>query len=166
MDDLDEDRSSSPKPLDDVDRRLLELLQADGRLSVRELAARARVSRAGAYTRLQRLRADGALRGFSAQVDPRALGRGLAAFVSVKLTQQSWKDFRDAVLALPEVDHVFLVSGDSDCLLLVRTADADGLRDLVLDRLQALPAVLATQTVLVFDEASPGDARLADSALV
>lgn len=152
--------------MDDVDRRLLALLVADGRLSMREVAGRAHISRANAYARLERLRADGVLRGFTARVDPAALGRGLAAFVSVKLPQHSWKDFRAAAVQLPEVDHVFLVSGDSDCLLLVRTGDAEGLRDLVLDRLQAMPAVLSTQTVFVFEEIDRRDVGAEHSALL
>jgi DNA-binding Lrp family transcriptional regulator len=56
-----------------------------------------------------------------------------------------------------EVDHAALVSGEHDIMLLVRTRDAASLRDLVLTRLQGMPEVASTQTVLIFDELSPRD---------
>jgi DNA-binding Lrp family transcriptional regulator len=56
---------------------------------------------------------------------------------------------------MPEVDHVALVSGEHDILLRVRASDALSLRDVVLTRLQEIPEVHSTQTVLIFDEATP-----------
>ena len=138
--------------MDDVDRALLDELARDGRASVRQLADRLEISRASAYARIARLREDGVLRGFTIDVDPRALGLGLPAYVHVRIKQNTWKSFREKVLALEEAVHVSLVSGDFDGVLFVRTRDADHLRDLVLGRIQALPEVVATQTVLVFEE--------------
>jgi len=138
--------------MDDTDRRLLDVLRADARISVRDLAARVGVSRASAYARLKRLREDGVIRGFTVDVDPAALGLGLPAYVHVRIKQNSWKSFREKAWALEEAVHVALVAGDFDCVLLVRTRDAEHLRSLVLERVQALPEVLATQTVLVFEE--------------
>lgn len=142
--------------MDDVDRRLLDVLTDDARASVRELADRVGISRANAYARVARLREDGVLRRFTVDVDPRALGLGLPAYVHVRIKQNSWKSFREKVLALEEAVHVALVSGDFDGVLLVRTRDADHLRDLVLGRIQALPEVVATQTVLIFEEHGRG----------
>jgi DNA-binding Lrp family transcriptional regulator len=139
--------------LDDTDRRLLGLLRADGRASVRDLAAALHVSRANAYARLRRLQESGVLRGFTAVVDPAALGLGLPAYVHVRIKQNSWKRFESRVLELPEAVHVALVAGEFDVTLLVRTRDAAHLRELVLERIQAMPEVLGTQTVLVFEEA-------------
>jgi DNA-binding Lrp family transcriptional regulator len=64
------------------------------------------------------------------------------------------------VLSIPEVDHAALVSGEHDIMLLVRTRDAAALRDLVLTRLQDMPEVNATQTVLIFDELSSRERRV------
>ena len=138
--------------MDDTDRRLLDVLRADARISVRDLEARVGVSRASAYARLKRLREDGVIRGFTVDVDPAALGLGLPAYVHVRIKQNSWKSFREKAWALEEAVHVALVAGDFDCVLLVRTRDAEHLRSLVLERVQSLPEVLATQTVLVFEE--------------
>jgi DNA-binding Lrp family transcriptional regulator len=90
--------------------------------------------------------------GYAAQVDLRRLGTSLSAHVYVKISQHSWKDVREALKRVPEVEHGALVSGENDLVLFIRTRDADSLRDLVLDRLQTMDNVLSTHTVLVFDE--------------
>jgi DNA-binding Lrp family transcriptional regulator len=138
--------------LDEVDRRIVEALRADGRLSMRALAERLHISRANAYTRVQRLQAEEIITGYSAVIDPQRLGYGLSAYVYLKISQHSWKSVREQVMAIPEVEHGALVSGDSDIVLLVRTRDAANLRDVVLTRLQGMPEVLSTQTELIFDE--------------
>ena len=139
--------------IDDTDRRLLEVLREDARASVRDVAARLHLSRASAYARLKRLQDTGVIRGFTTVEDPAALGLGLPAYVHVRIKQNSWKRFKDRVLALPEARHVALVAGDFDVTLLVRCRDAEHLRALVLEEIQAMPEVLGTQTVLVFEEA-------------
>lgn len=138
--------------MDATDRQLLDVLRADARTSVRDLAEQVGISRASAYARLKRLRDDGVIRAFTIEVDHAALGLGLPAYVHVRIKQNSWKTFRQKAWALEEAAHVALVAGDFDCVLLVRTRDAEHLRELVLERIQALPEVLATQTVLVFEE--------------
>ena len=139
--------------VDDTDKRLLEELRADARASVRDLAARLHLSRANAYARLRRLQDTGVIRGFTTVVDPASLGLGLPAYVHVRIKQNSWKRFKAHVLELPEAVHVALVAGDFDVTLLVRCRDAEHLRRLVLEQIQAMPEVLGTQTVLVFEEA-------------
>jgi DNA-binding Lrp family transcriptional regulator len=141
-------------PLDEVDRRIVAALRDDGRQSIRALAAALHISRANAYTRVKRLERSGVITGYTATVDPQRIGHGLSAYVYLKISQQSWKAVRDQVLSIAEVEHAALVSGEYDIVLLVRTPDAPALRDLVLTRLQELPEVLATQTVLIFDELS------------
>ncbi|HZZ96805.1 MAG TPA: Lrp/AsnC family transcriptional regulator [Jatrophihabitantaceae bacterium] len=148
--------SGQMAPLDEVDRGIVDALRADGRLSMRALATRLHISRAGVYSRVERLERDGVITGYSATVDPLRLGRSLSAYVNLKVAQQSWKTLRKRVLAIDDVDHAALVSGEYDIVLLVRTRDIETLRDLVLTRLQDMPEVLATQTVLIFDELVPG----------
>jgi DNA-binding Lrp family transcriptional regulator len=139
-------------PLDDVDRGIADALRADGRLSMRALAERLHISRAGVYSRVERLERDGVITGYSANIDPTRYGRPLSAYVNLKVAQQSWKSLRKRVMAIADVDHAALVSGEYDIVLLVRTRDIETLRDLVLTQLQDMPEVLATQTVLIFDE--------------
>lgn len=142
-------------PLDETDRAIVDALLADGRLSMRALAERLHVSRAGVYARVERLQRSGVITGYSATVDHRKYGRTLSAYVHLKVAQQSWKSLRPRVLAISDVEHAALVSGEYDIVLLVRTQDVGTLRELVLTRLQEMPEVLATQTVLIFDEMVP-----------
>jgi DNA-binding Lrp family transcriptional regulator len=147
-----EDPPGPPPALDDVDRAIVARLLEDGRMSMRALAARLHISRAGAYTRVQRLEALGVITGYAAQVDPQRYGYGLSAYVHLKIAQSAWKQLRARLLAVAEVEHAALVSGDSDIVLLVRTRDSAALRELVLNIFQNMPEVLSTQTVLIFDE--------------
>ncbi|MCG6494704.1 Lrp/AsnC family transcriptional regulator [Kitasatospora sp. A2-31] len=138
--------------LDRVDRAILRLLQQDGRASIRSVAERVHVSRANAYARISRMVEDGVIRGFTARVDHEKAGQGASAYVTLKIVQNSWRSVREQLLELPGVAHIALVGGDFDVLLLVHTADNHALRELVLNRIQSIPQVLGTRTMLVFEE--------------
>ena len=138
--------------LDAVDERLLEELARDGRLSVRALAEKVSISRANAYTRLERLRATGVLLGFTTVVDPSRTGLRTSAYVSLVVRQDAWRTLREMLREMPEVQHMALVGGDVDVVLLVRTTDNDALRRLVFDRVQAIPGVLSSRTLLIFED--------------
>lgn len=138
--------------LDDTDRRIIAALRADGRKSMRALAATLHISRAGAYARVERLQREGVITGYTAVVDPERYGFDISAYVYLKISQHSWKEVRRRIAEIPEVWHGALVSGENDLVLLVRTHDAASLRELVLNKFQTMPDVLATQTVFILDE--------------
>ncbi len=138
--------------LDETDRRIVDALRVNSRISMRALAAALHISRANAYTRVARLERDGVITGYTAIVDPQRYGHTLSAYVYLKVRQQSWKVLQERLLDIAEVDHASLVSGEHDIVLLVRTRDMAALRDLVLVRLQDMPEVLSSQTELIFDE--------------
>ena len=142
--------------MDDTDRLIVDALRADGRMSMRALADQIHISRANAYARVARLEREGVITGYAALVDPVRYGYALSAYVYVDIAQQSWKSVRGQLLRMPEIDHVALLSGEHDILLRVRARDAVSLREVVLTRLQEIPEVHATQTVLIFEEATPG----------
>ncbi|MFD0289980.1 Lrp/AsnC family transcriptional regulator [Streptomyces sp. NPDC127061] len=149
------------RPLDAIDRGILRLLQTDGRASIRSVADRVHVSRANAYARISRLIDDGVIRGFTARVDHERAGQGASAYITLKIVQNSWRTVREELQALPGATHIALVSGDFDVLLLVHTQDNRSLRELVLTKIQAIPEVLSTRTLLVFEETdlTPGTDR-------
>lgn len=157
----DPGRIPPARPLDSIDRAILRLLQTDGRASIRSVADRVHVSRANAYARINRLIDDGVIRGFSARVNHERAGQGASAYVTLKIVQNSWRTVREQLQALPGATHIALVSGDFDVLLLVHTQDNQSLRDLVLTRIQSIPEVLSTRTLLVFEETdlAPGPDR-------
>lgn len=138
--------------VDETDLRIVAALQRDGRMSVRSLAQEVHVSRAGAYARLERLREQGVITGFSAVVSPEKVGLGTSAYVSVSIEQNSWRQVAGALRALPGVEQVALVGAEFDVLVQVRTRDNHELRDVVLEHIQAIPGVQATRTWLIFEE--------------
>lgn len=146
------DEQMASRPLDSMDRAILRILQTDGRASIRSVAERVHISRANAYARINRLIADGVIRGFSARVDQERAGQGASAYVTLKIVQNSWRTVREQLEQLPGATHIALVSGDFDVLLLVHTKDNRALRELVLTKIQSIPEVLSTRTLLVFEE--------------
>ncbi|NJQ07900.1 Lrp/AsnC family transcriptional regulator [Streptomyces lonarensis] len=140
------------RALDPIDSAILRLLRLDGRASVRAVAEQVHISRANAYARINRLVEDGVVRGFTARVDHERAGQGASAYITLKIVQNSWRTVRSQLEQLPGAAHIALVSGDFDVLLLVHTADNRELRELVLTRIQAMPEVLSTRTLLVFEE--------------
>ena len=138
--------------LDAVDRRIVELLTADGRMSINEVASQIHVSRATAYSRVERLQESGVITGFAATVDPAKLGYAVAALILVNVDQSKWRDIRDAVTDLPGLEYLAFTSGGFDLVLLVRLPDIGDLRDVVLGRLHDIPGIRTTQTIFVLDE--------------
>lgn len=148
-------RASRSRAFDDVDRRILAELQADGRLSVNELAARVNVARATAYQRLQRLEVDGVITRYTAVVDPGRVGLGIAALILVNVAQGDWRDARERLLGLPGVQYLAVTTGGFDFVVLVRVPDVETLRDVVLMKLHGMPEVHSTQTVFVLEDHLP-----------
>jgi len=142
----------SVRPLDGPDRLIIRELIRDARTSIRSLAERVHISRANAYARVDRLVADGVITGFSARIAHERAGLGTSAYVSLSIEQNSWREVSARLVRLPYVEHVSMLGADFDVLVLVRAPDNAALRDLVLDRIQAIPGVQTTRTWLVFDE--------------
>lgn len=138
--------------VDDVDRQIIETLRDDARISVAALAERVAISRASAYSRIERLEAAGVIRGYTVRVDSRRLGVGVTAVVLISFRQGDWREVQAAIAAMPEVQYAVLTTGAYDALLLVRLADIEALRRFILERVQRRPEVRSSQTVLVLDE--------------
>lgn len=154
------DRSSSEDRLDETDRALIAELVTDGRISVRALAERVHISRANAYARIDRLMATGVITGFSARIAPEKAGLSTTAYVCLSIEQDSWREVHDALVDVPYVEHISLVAAEFDVLVLVRAPDNATLRDVVLERLQAVKGVRSSRTWLVFaDHEAPGPWR-------
>lgn len=141
-----------PLELDELDLRILRELRKDGRASISAVAAATHISRANAYTRVNRLIDSEVIRGFGARVDPVLSGQHSSAYVTLTLDQASWQDTRSRLSQIPEVNHIALVGGDFDCILLVRARDNGDLRRVVLEELQSIPGVKSTKTALIFED--------------
>ncbi len=141
--------------LDETDRRIVAELRRDGRASVAALARDVHISRASAYTRINRLLDEGVITGFTARVDPVLAGLHASAYVELSIEQHSWQKVREHVTAIPAVEHIALIGGDADVILLVRARDNRDLRRVVLEQLQSIPEVRSTKTALIFEDFTP-----------
>ena len=136
-------------PLDRVDRRLLEVLQVEGRLSNVALAERVHLSPSPCLRRLKALEHDGVIAGYRAMLDRDAVGLGLTAFVEIKVVGHSEAvsaAMEEAVKEMPEVVSCHMVSGDADFLLEVVVPDLRAYERLLLGSLLKLPNVNDVRT--------------------
>lgn len=146
---------SANSDLDILDRKLLGVLQQDGRLPVVELAERIGLSPTATTERVKRLTRDGYILGYSARLDPDKLGRGLLVFIEVKLdrtTPEVFERFAAAVARAPEVLECHMVAGGFDYLVKTRVADMSAYRRFLGDVLLSLPGVRETHTYAVMEE--------------
>ncbi len=135
--------------VDQFDRKILDILTVEGRISVTELARRIGLSKSPTQARLKRLEESGVIRGYRALYDPIRLGRDHVAFVEVKLTdtrEAALAAFNAAVMRVPEVEQCHLIAGAFDYLLKVRTAGMTGYRAVLAERISTLPHVANTST--------------------
>ncbi|MDQ5897614.1 MAG: hypothetical protein RLZZ592_2679 [Pseudomonadota bacterium] len=141
--------------LDKIDRRLLALLQADGRISNLKLAEAVHLSPTAVLERVRRLTREGFILGYEARLDPTKLDAGLMVFVEVLLdrtVQDVMDTFRAAVQVRPEILECHLVAGGFDYLLKTRVADMAAYREFIGSVIWALPGVRETRTYVVMEE--------------
>jgi DNA-binding Lrp family transcriptional regulator len=154
--------------LDAVDRAILGLLAEDARITNQRLADQVGVAPSTALARLRALRTRGVIRGFHAEFDLAALGRPLQALIAVRLAVHAREQidaFTDAVRQLPGVLMVFHLTGVTDYLVWVAAADAQDLREFVVDHLATHPSVAHAETSLIYEHRrGPGIWGAADPA--
>jgi Lrp/AsnC family leucine-responsive transcriptional regulator len=141
--------------LDKIDRRILTLLQREGRLANTDLADRIGLSATATSERLKRLQKDGTIEGFSARLNPHLLGLGLLVFVEVlldKTTPDVFDKFAEAVRRAPQVLECHMVAGGFDYLIKARLADMATYRQFLGHVLLAFPGVRETRTYAVMEE--------------
>ncbi len=135
--------------LDNFDRKIIDILAGEGRISVTELARRIGLSKSPTQARLKRLEEAGVICGYRALYDPILLGRDHVAFVEVKLSdtrEAALAAFNRAVVVIPEVEQCHLIAGAFDYLLKVRTAGMTGYRAVLAEKISTLPHVSHTST--------------------
>lgn len=139
--------------LDAVDRKIIEELQSNGRVTNAELAERVGVAASTCIARVRNLVSRGVITGFTASVDPRAMGLELQVLVSVTVrsgARQRIAQLSEELRALPEVMQLFFLGGVEDFIIHLAARDSDHVRDFVMENLSADPAVSSTRTSIVF----------------
>ena len=145
--------------LDRTDLAILEILQADARVSNQDLADRVSLSPSPCLRRVRRLEEAGVIRRYVALLDPVAVGLGLVAYVNVKLEKRkqdedgrfAFDSFRDDVQRWPEVVTCYAMTGDIDYLMRVQARDLDDFSRFVLEKLLKHPAVLDVRSSFALD---------------
>src|SRR5436190_8242811 len=135
--------------IDEIDRHIVAQLLADGRLSLAELGERVSLSSPAVKRRVDRLRSTGVITGFTALVDPGALGQNTEAFVEVHCAaNMSPSALRETLTGEAEIVAAYTVSGDADALVHVRATDVAHLEATV-ERIRARPEIARTKTTIV-----------------
>ncbi|WP_028293037.1 Lrp/AsnC ligand binding domain-containing protein [Oceanobacter kriegii] len=147
--------SGKKRPLDRLDKRILNELQRDGRVSYVDLADRIGLSSTPCIERVKRLEKEGYIEGYYARLNPQMLEYSMLVFVEISLSYQSpdaFQRFNQAVTTLPYVLECHLVSGDADYLLKARINDMSEYRALLGELLLTLPGVKNSKSYIVMEE--------------
>ena len=138
--------------LDDIDKKIIAALQAEGRLPIVDLAERVGLSATPCQRRVKRLEEEGLITRYAALVSPAAMGFGLQALVEVTLEDHSEKTveaFEAAIRSRQEVVACYAVTGDMDFLLHVFAPDLNSFSDFALKALLRMPGVKGTRSSFI-----------------
>ena len=136
-------------PLDAIDRKILALLQADGRLTVQQLADKVGLSPSPCHRRIKLLEEHGIITRYIAMVDQRSVGLPVSVFVSIKLARQKEEDlarFAKAISGWSEVLECYLMTGHRDYLLRVVVADLDAYEAFLKQKLTRLDGISSIES--------------------
>jgi len=145
---------TAPSSLNRIDRKILKILQDDGRISYAELARRVGLSTTPCIERVKKMEKSGLIKKYAAIVDPQQLGAGLIVFVQIRLDRtsaQTFSEFKQAVADLDEVQECHLVTGSFDYLIKARMADMSTYRKFLEETLLAIPGVQASTSIVVME---------------
>lgn len=147
-------KATDPVELDELDRKIIAVLRADGRITVTDLAKAVGMSKTPCQVRLRRMIENSVIRGFKAVVDPVSLGLDHVAFAEVKLSdtrESALTEFNRAVRRIPEVEECHMIASSFDYLLKVRTADIRRYRMVLGEKISSLPHVASTSTFVAME---------------
>lgn len=145
--------------LDAIDIRILAALQDNGRITVTELAEKVHLSKTPCTERVRRLEREGYISGYRAMIVPEKVGLSTLVFVEVTLertTTDVLDAFNSAVIGIQEVEAAHMIAGGYDYLLKVRARNMEHYRQVLGDRIGALPGVRQTRTYSVMETVVEG----------
>ena len=141
--------------LDAIDRKILEAVQADGRISNVDLAGRIHLSAPQTFRRVRSLEERGVIRGYRAEVAPEAIGYAVTAYVSVSIGGNDFGRVREVeaeIRAFPQILECYSVSGEDDYLLKVVAHDLKSLSNFLPDRLMQVPGIDNVRSMICLEE--------------
>lgn len=140
--------------LGSVDKKILDELQENGRMTYSELAERVGLTTTPCIERVRRLEREGYIRGYGAQLSPEKLDAGMVVFVQIRLDRNSkraFEKFEAAVGRLSQVQECYLVTGDFDFLIKARVSGMDAYRDFLEDQLLSIAGVKDSTSIVAMN---------------
>ncbi|WP_319529070.1 Lrp/AsnC family transcriptional regulator [uncultured Cohaesibacter sp.] len=141
--------------LDPIDRRILQNLQTEGRLTNQALSEQVGLSTSPCWRKVRQLEESGVIEGYSARLNRRAVGLGVLAFIRVKIDshdREESEQFAEQVQKLEMVVACYSLAGDADFLLQVVARDIDDYADFAMNEIRRLPRIKEMQTTMVLKE--------------
>lgn len=147
--------------LDEIDLRILQLLQADARIANAAIARDVGLAPSAVFQRIRKLENEGVVQGYHARLDPGLLDQGLLAFITVQTGEGARaKETAELLASVPEVLEVHRVVGDDCFFMKVRVRDTRALGALLDEKIQTLPPVASTRTTIVLSTAKEDNIRI------
>ena len=140
--------------LDKYDRNILNVLQQNGRISFTDLGKQVGLTTTPCIERVRKLERAGFIKGYSARLSAKQLGKGLVVFVQISLdrtSKKTFEDFRRSIQGIPSVQECYLVTGSFDFLVKARVKDMSSYRDLLEEELLNLPGVKASTSIAAME---------------
>lgn len=145
--------------IDEIDKRIINALLDDSRLSFRQIAKLSGVSVATALKRVRVLEKSGVLKGYTATVDYEQLGYEFEVLINIKVAHGKLFEVEKKIASLPNVSHVFDVTGTSDVVVLAQFKSRREL-DNFLKKIQTFDFILKTNTILILNKIKDRDIRV------
>ena len=134
--------------MDETDRKILRELQRDGRRSFKKIGENVGVSEATVFVRVKKLQEKGVLKGFSAVVDPKTVGKPLTAIVLVRAHPKTFSGMLDALKKFDDVYEIYDVTGEYYSILKIKTSGTDELGKII-DQMGTIEGIAGTETIIV-----------------
>lgn len=141
-------RQSERMELDDADHKILHELQRDARISFKTIAQKVGVSEGTVFVRVRKMQEGGVIRGFSAIVDPKAVGKDLTAIVLVRANPKAFPGTLDALKKFDDIYEIYDVTGEYYSILKIRTSGTDALGK-IMDAVGTIDGIAGTESIIV-----------------
>lgn len=138
--------------MDDTDLMILDLLQENARMPVKDIAGKIGLGPSSTSERIRRLENKGIIQRYEARLDPDGLANGLTAFIYVRTNEMAGGErAADRLCAIPELQEVFSIAGEDCYLVKVRTRDTKSLSRLLREKIQPIDSVVSTRSIIVME---------------
>lgn len=139
--------------IDNLDKKILSILSKNARIPFKDVAAECNVSRAAIHQRVQHLMENGIITGSGFDVNPKSLGYSTCTYVGLNLERGSmYKNVVSRLVNIPEIVECHFTTGPYTMLLKLYARDNEQLMDLLNNRLQSIPGVVSTETLISLEQ--------------